>query len=85
MSFKLQEVVRLGGHILPDILSLFTSLLRKQVLQILREHAVINLNLVTEKNRCIPRIMTTFNKGQGTSQNLLVDSHHSSSNAEKII
>ena len=49
------------------------------------EHVVIAFKLLTEGNRRIRRIMTTFNNGHDTFQHFLVNSHHSSSNAEQTI
>ena len=54
-------------------------------MQILREHTVIAFKSLTEGNLRIRRVMTTFNHGRGTSQNLLGDFHNSGSNAVKKI
>ena len=67
--------MRLRGYILPDLSRLSTSLLQEQVLQILREHAVIAFKFLTEEKRRIRRIMTAFNNKRGSSRNLLVESH----------
>ena len=93
--------MRLGDYILPNLSRLSTSLLQEQALQFLREHVVTAFKWLTEKNRRIHRIMTSCNSGQGSSRNLMidchdtssntkqhiqrVDSHHSSSNAEQTI
>ena len=53
------------------------------MLQILHKHVVTTLQLITEENRRIHQIMTSFNNERDSSQNLLVDSHHSSSNTEQ--
>ena len=77
--------MRLGRYILPDLLILITSLLQEQALYIMREHVVIANKLLTDENGCIRRIMMIFNNERGTSQNFLVDYHHSSSNTEHTI
>ena len=51
----------------------------------LLEHAVTAFKLLTEDNYRIRRIMPSFNNRHGSSQNLLVDFHHSSLNAEHTI
>ena len=93
--------MRLRGYILPNLLRLSTSLFQEQALQFLREHVVTAFKWLTEENHRIHRIMTSSNSGRGSSRNLMidchdtssntkqniqrVDSHHSSSNAEQTI
>ena len=74
-----------GAIFLPDLSRLFTSLLQKLALQIVCEHVVTTFKFLTEENRRICGITTLFNYVCGSSQNVLDDYHHSSSNAEKII
>ena len=45
----------------------------------------MTFKLLSEENRRIRRIMNSFNNGRSSSQNFLVDSHHTSSNAEHNI
>ena len=85
LSLEFQEAAQLGVYILADLSNLPTFLLQEQALQILHEHGVIVFKLLTEKNRRIRRIMTTFNNGRDTFQNLLVDSNYSNSNADQTI
>ena len=84
-TLELLEAVRLGGYTLPALSRLSISLLQEQALQILREHTIITFKLFTETSRRIRWMMALFNNGRGSSQNYLVDFHHSSSNAEKNI
>ena len=49
------------------------------------KHAIIAFKSLTEDNLRIPWIMTTRNNRRGTSQNVLVDCHNSSSNVKKTI
>ena len=74
-----------GGYILPDFSRSSTFHLQKQVLQILHEHIVVAFKLHLEENSRIRLIITSFNNERLSSQNLLVDSHHISSNAEHNI
>ena len=85
LPLELQEVVRLGSYILSDLSRSSTSLLLEQALQNLREYVVISFKLLTEDNCRIRRIVIYFNNIRGSSQNLLVDSNHTSSNADQNI
>ena len=91
MPLELQEAVRSGCYILPDLSRLFTSLLQEHSLQFFREHAITAFKLLTEEKRRIRRIMTEFTNGRGSSQHTLVDSHqgtdlhHSGSNVEQTM
>ena len=49
LPLDLQEAVRFGGYILSYISQLYTSLLQKQALQILREYAVTAFELLIEE------------------------------------
>ena len=68
LPFELQEVVRHGGYILPDLSSLATSHSQEQDLQILCEHAVIVFEFFTEENRRIRQIMNILNNECDTFQ-----------------
>ena len=54
-------------------------------MHILHDHVVTAFKLLTENNHHICRIIPSFNNGRGSVQNLLVDSHYLSSNAEQTI
>ena len=83
---ELQEAVQFGRCIFHDISKLTTSLLHKQSLQSLREHAVVTYKTLTDESRRIRRIMSTMNSDRGTSNNnSFVQSHYSGSSAEQTI
>ena len=91
MPLELQEAVRSGDYILPDLLRLSTSFSQEQALQILREHVVTAFKLLIEKKHRIHRIMTVFTNGRDSSHYLLVNSHqgaylhYSGSNTEQTM
>ena len=85
LPLEFQEIVRFGGYILPDLSWLTISFLQEYDLLILRKHAVISFKSFIDENCRICRITMTFNNEHVTSQNLLVDSCHSSSNTEQTI
>ena len=67
MPSELQEAMQLGGFIFSDISTITTSLLLKQFLQTLREHAVVSFKKNSDENRRIRRIMSTVNNDRGSS------------------
>ena len=86
LSMELKETVQLRGYFYSDISKLTTSLLQERSLQTLREHAVVLLKKLTDENRHIRYIISTMTTDRGSSHNnILVQSHNSSSSAEQII
>ena len=89
--------MQLKGHMFPDVSTLTTPLLQKQVLQTLREHVVVSFKTLSNKNRHICRIMNQNSALANSTQNklaintnhsrstILTDANHPGSTAEQTI
>ena len=97
MPSKLQEAVQLGGYFFSDSFTLTTSILQKQVLQILHEYIVISFKTLSDEKWRIRHIITKnialtnsnrFNLAVNTNHSestVLAGANHSASTAEQTI